>query len=113
MPGTVGLEVHVVDLVVDHVLAHPGLAAGTAQLDQRRGARELGRELELPALEAERLHLEGEVGDPLVGAHAASSATAAPKTSVWRSTCSSVVAGHIRAMLWKGVMSTPRFMRYR
>ena len=100
-----------VDLVVDHVLAHAGLAAGPAQLDQRGGARELLVNCELAALEAERLHLQGELGDALVGAHAASSATAAPKTSVWRSTCSSVVAGHIRAMLWKGVMSTPRFMR--
>src|SRR5690242_2289488 len=39
---------------------------------------------------------------------AASSATASAKTSVCRSTSTAVVAGDISAMLWKGVISTPR-----
>jgi hypothetical protein len=43
----------------------------------------------------------------------ASSATAAPNTSVCRSTSASVVAGHIRAMLWNGVSRMPRLWRYR
>ena len=38
-----------------------------------------------------------------------SSATAWPKTSVWRSTSASVVAGDMSAMLWNGVMRMPRF----
>ena len=37
-----------------------------------------------------------------------SSSSASAKTAVCRSTCASVVVGAIRAMLWKGVMSTPR-----
>src|SRR4051794_22634406 len=42
-----------------------------------------------------------------------SSSTACPNTSVCRSTSSAVVAGDISAMLWNGVISTPRFSRYR
>src|SRR6185436_2948874 len=50
---------------------------------------------------------------PLVGerehAHQpASSATASAKTSVWRSTSAFEVAGDISAMLWNGVIITPR-----
>ena len=40
-------------------------------------------------------------------------ATTSSKTSVWRSTSASTVAGLIRAMLWNGVISTPRFMTAR
>jgi len=38
----------------------------------------------------------------------ASSATASAKTAVWRSTSASEVAGDISAMLWNGVIITPR-----
>ncbi len=101
-----------IEPVVDDVLADAVLAAGPVEPDQRRSARELLVERELAALERDRLHLERQLGDPLVGAHAAASSdTAAVNTSVWRSTCSSVVAGHMSAMLWNGVISTPRFMR--
>ena len=109
--GPSRLEVHVVEPVVDHVLAHARLAAGPVQLDQRRGAHEVLGERELASLEGDRLDLERQLRDALVGAHAASSATAAANASVCRSTCSSVVAGHISAMLWNGVISTPRFIR--
>jgi len=55
----------------------------------------------------------GDQGDPigqveLRDHEPRSSATAWPKTSVWPSTSASVVAGHIRAMLWKGVSRIPR-----
>ena len=39
---------------------------------------------------------------------AMSSASAASKTSLCRSTSAAVVAGHISAMLWNGVMTMPR-----
>jgi hypothetical protein len=43
----------------------------------------------------------------------ASSATASPKTSVWRSTSASLVAGDMSAMLWNGVIITPRLSAWR
>ncbi len=57
-------------------------------------------------------HQRGIERRPLVGeredAHQASSSTAAANTSVCRSTSAAVVAGDISAMLWKGVIITPR-----
>ena len=41
-------------------------------------------------------------------AQAASAPTASANAVVWRSTWSAVVAGDISAMLWNGVISTPR-----
>ena len=40
-----------------------------------------------------------------------SAETASVNASVWRSTSSSVVCGHISAMLWNGVMRIPRLAR--
>ena len=37
-----------------------------------------------------------------------SSAAISSKTAVWRSTSACVVAGHMSAMLWKGVRRIPR-----
>ncbi len=47
-----------------------------------------------------------------VDLYADSSPTAAENTDVCRSTSASLVSGHIRAMLWNGVISTPRLARY-
>ena len=41
------------------------------------------------------------------------SAMASRKTAVWRSTSDSWVTGDISAMLWNGVISTPRFIACR
>ena len=46
--------------------------------------------------------------DECAGRHPTSASTAAANASVWRSTSASVVAGDISAMLWNGVISTPR-----
>src|SRR4051812_11878559 len=48
--------------------------------------------------------------EDLHGSHARHrrAASSPSKTSVWRSTSASVVAGHISAMLWNGVMRMPR-----
>ena len=40
--------------------------------------------------------------------HPTRAATASANASVWRSTSAAVVAGDISAMLWNGVISTPR-----
>src|SRR6478735_8012520 len=45
--------------------------------------------------------------------YANSAVTASSNAAVCRSTSSAVVAGDIRAMLWNGVNSTPRFIAER
>ena len=48
-------------------------------------------------------------GSPFSYARATARRVASPKTSVWRSTSAAVVAGDMSAMLWNGVIRTPRF----
>jgi hypothetical protein len=59
------------------------------------------------------LRVDRDVEEPRDRRHQAptSSSAICPKTSVCRSTSSAVVAGDISAMLWNGVMRTPRFNR--
>ena len=51
--------------------------------------------------------------DEGLAAHATKSRTASSNTCVWRSTSASVLCGHMSAMLWNGVIITPRFSAWR
>ena len=68
--GALGLEGHLVEAVVDHVLPHALLAAA-AQQHARGQARELLAELQLAPVERDLLDLERQVGQQLPGAHPA------------------------------------------
>ncbi|HLO34481.1 MAG TPA: transaminase [Candidatus Deferrimicrobium sp.] len=50
---------------------------------------------------------------PTSGQPPTSAATTSSNTAVWRSTSAAVVTGLISAMLWNGVISTPRFIAAR
>ncbi len=88
-------------------LAHlTGLVAGTPA-DRGRGRLAAGR----PGAGGDSPDAAGVATARAVAAgdYPSSSPRAAAKTSWWRATSSSVVAGDIRAMLWNGVSRMPRF----
>ena len=103
-----------------------GLPAGARHLPVRRGGTELEGDAQAPGERrseepegggapapnrhegTRRFHLIARLNRGHPRAQDWRSLTASRKTSVWRSTSCSVVAGDISAMLWKGVINTPR-----
>ena len=86
-----------------------GLVASLA----RPGGTVTGNALLYAELSTKRLEFLKEVVPGLSRVGVLWNAANPANASVWRSTWTSAVAGHISAMLWNGVISTPRFSRYR